>query len=175
MTECCDLFERRSSRTSRISIDAAFRGEFVSHENVRATFGTTKIKKRENTALSVGHTPERLREGHAMTQEELNAELHRLGCGHRWCGPHGFIFQPENTGGVNIEGMNLHFWGCCANISVDIATAIRVLRSLPDGIGHKKMCNAFRELERLPEYPRCLHGNERSPMENNMAVSALGR
>jgi len=124
---------------------------------VSVSFGTVKIKKHENAASSAGHAPERLREGYVMTQEELNAELHRLGCGHRWCGSHGFIFQPENTGGVNIEGMNLHFWGCCANIRMDIATANTIFRSLPDGIGHKKMCNAFRELEGLPEYPRCLH------------------
>jgi len=95
-----------------------------------------------------------------VTRDELNAELHRLECGHRWCGPHGFIFHPENTGGLNIEGDYLHFWGCCANVRVEAATALEILRSLPDGVGHKKMCDAFRELEGLPESPDCLHRDE---------------
>ncbi|MFA6245236.1 MAG: hypothetical protein WC655_30115 [Candidatus Hydrogenedentales bacterium] len=102
-----------------------------------------------------------------MTREELDAELHRLDCGHRWCGPLGFIFYPENKGGLNIEGTCLHFWGCCANVHVDGDTALKILRSMPDGIGHKKMCDAFRELEGMPEHPKCLHRSGQVPSENN--------
>ncbi len=106
-----------------------------------------------------------------MTCDELDAELHRLNCGHKWCGPLGFIFYPENTGGLNIEDTRLHFWGCCANMYIDDITALDFLRSLPDGIGHKKMCDAFRELEGLPEYPGCLHRSGRVPSTNNSQFS----
>ncbi|HQE84637.1 MAG TPA: hypothetical protein PLM14_16675 [Candidatus Hydrogenedentes bacterium] len=58
---------------------------------------------------------------------------------------------------MSIEGRTLHFWGCCADVHIDVGEAPAILRALPDGIGRKKMCDAFRELEHLPEYPRCLH------------------
>lgn len=96
-----------------------------------------------------------------MNREELHSELHRLECGHKWCGPHGFVFYPERTGGLNIVGTRLHVWGCCANLHIEIAKAFEILQSLPDGAGHKGLCDAFRERAGLPESPHCLYRNGR--------------
>lgn len=106
-----------------------------------------------------------------MTREELHSELHRLDCGHKWCGPHGFIFHPENKGGLNIEDMRLHFWGCCANTHLDIAKAFEILRALPDGAGHKRTCDSLREQAGLPENPHCLHVDGRLQSSQTSRVS----
>ena len=94
-----------------------------------------------------------------MNKEELNFELHRLECGHKWCGSHGFVFHPEKTGGLNIQFGRLHIWGCCVNIRVDLPAAYAMLRALPDGAGHKGVCDTFREMVGLPEHPNCMHRN----------------
>lgn len=106
-----------------------------------------------------------------MTREELHSELHRLNCGHKWCGPHGFIFHPESKGGLNIEDMRLHFWGCCANTHLDIAKAFEILRALPDGAGHKRTCDSLREEAGLPENPHCLHVDGRLQSSQTSRVS----
>jgi hypothetical protein len=94
-----------------------------------------------------------------MDREELHSELHRLDCGHKWCGLHGYLFHPEKTGGVKIVGTRLQVWGCCVNIQMDLPEAAEVLRALPDGAGHKKLCDAFRVRAGMPESPHCLYCN----------------
>ena len=94
-----------------------------------------------------------------MKRKELHSELHRLDCGHKWCGRYGYIFHPEKTGGIKIVGTRLHVWACCMNVLMDITEAFEVLGALPDGAGHKKLCDAFREKAGLAESPHCLYCN----------------
>ena len=96
-----------------------------------------------------------------MNREELHSELHRLDCGHKWCGRHGYLFHTERTGGLKIVGARLHMWGCSGCIHIDLAEAFEILRALPDGAGHRMLCDAFREEAGLPESPCCLHRAKR--------------
>jgi len=89
--------------------------------------------------------------------QQLGVQLERLGCGYKRCGCHGFIFEPEGTGGMRIEGGQLHFWGCCANVDLDLNEAFAVLRRLPDGAGHKATCDSLRKSRGFEESPHCLY------------------
>jgi hypothetical protein len=90
-----------------------------------------------------------------MDMDQLGGELVRLGCGARRCGRYGFIFEPQHSGGVNIEGGHLHFWDGHANSGIELDTARRVLASLPDNAGYAKLCGVLEDLALEVENGRC--------------------
>ena len=73
-----------------------------------------------------------------MDREQLENELRRLGCSTRECGKHGYIFMPQHSGGINIEGHEIHFWDCGVNAKVGTNAAYKSLASLPDGVGFQR-------------------------------------
>jgi hypothetical protein len=82
-----------------------------------------------------------------MNMDTLDAELARLGCGFRECGIHGFIFAPQNSGGLKIEDGCLHFWDVGVNVYLSLESATQKLGSLPNNVGYEKVCNSLLEIE----------------------------
>lgn len=82
-----------------------------------------------------------------MDMDALAAELRRLGCGFRDCGIHGFIFAPQNSGGLRIEDDCLHFWDLGVNVYYKLETARERLAMLPDNTGYECVCSALLEIE----------------------------
>ena len=76
--------------------------------------------------------------GFAMDREQLENELRRLGCRTRECRKHGYIFMPQHSGGINIEGHEIHFWDCGVNAKVDGDIAWQSLTALPDEAGFQR-------------------------------------
>jgi hypothetical protein len=83
-----------------------------------------------------------------MTTMRLRSELSRLGCAVRGCGPHGYIFMPTQSGGINLEGSKVHFWDCGVNARVASADVERRLCRLPDGAGFRRTWTALLEMIR---------------------------
>ncbi|MCH7909840.1 MAG: hypothetical protein IIB38_09520 [Candidatus Hydrogenedentes bacterium] len=81
-----------------------------------------------------------------MEMKELRSELHRLGCNVRSCGIHGFVFEPQRSGGLNMENGKLHFWDYCVNAHFDVAVAMETLAELDDGIGYEGVVDALMKL-----------------------------
>ncbi len=79
--------------------------------------------------------------------DALSAELGRLGCGFRECGCHGFIFVPQNSGGLKIEDHCLHFWDLGVNAYLDLEAAFGRLASLPDNAGYEQIRVSLLEIE----------------------------
>ena len=81
-----------------------------------------------------------------MSRDQLRAELDRLGCPVRGCGGHGYIFMPERSGGINVEGNTAHFWGCGVNAKVDGTSVLERLRGLPSGAGFARTWHALMDI-----------------------------
>lgn len=81
-----------------------------------------------------------------MDMGDLYLELSRLECEVRWRGRFGFIFVPRESGGLNIEYGQLHFWDCCVNADFDLDVAAEALRQLPDGAGYAGVLDALTKL-----------------------------
>jgi len=78
-----------------------------------------------------------------LNMDTLRLELNRLGCGVRFCGMHGYIFAPQNSGGLNIENGSLHFWDLGVNVYLSLDSAQEKLTSLPNNVGHEKICRTL--------------------------------
>jgi hypothetical protein len=81
-----------------------------------------------------------------VDHELLENELRRLGCKTRACGKHGYIFMPQHSGGINIEGHDLHFWDCDVNAKVDTDAALQSLNALPDGAGFQRTLKTLTDI-----------------------------
>ena len=80
-----------------------------------------------------------------MNIEQLGSELKRLGCNVRNCGGHGFIFMPKHSGGIKLDGGNIHFWDCGINVELEAHVAFERLNALPDGSGYQQIWSSLQE------------------------------
>lgn len=94
-----------------------------------------------------------------MGMKELRCELNRLGCDVRWYGSHGFVFEPQRSGGLNIKNGKLHFWDYCLKVDFDQEVAMERLAELDEGIGYEGVVDALTKLGDVEPPSYCVGGS----------------